>query len=891
MRTKITAFFMSVIMATAMLPMPTISAADTAADNPAYQHFMNTAEGSAYVWLGETIEGENIEFIDGQAMGITDTNDPLYNETVTLDGLVARKQYRANSSYFTLNKNFYDEGDTEFLLSITFYDFGPSEGKFYLEYHSQDGLTKQITIVKPGTNPGWMVKTMGISDIDLSKTYDNGANFKIINGAYNAFKKLEVMNVSRAERNNTDLDLKYIELEPLSRSVKAELETLRILKADDGRFSVDNLGKPCTGTDANALRNLITGTTNADEHGSETITQGELVKMYLESINLAKTGEESWVEAAERWGLTELVDFFTKDDAPATYYNLIKLLYTTLTYESSKGDILLAKLMQNGFYEGVDASKINSAIFQSIYYSQPRKLPYKKITNLFTGRTYNHINFFGKDILRGYLDVQSWLPDGSGFICGTADGHLYLYDINTQMLVHLDNVIPQSGYVAAVSCLNGWIYYVKSVENTYTIWRVHPKTLEKEAMFEFPAGISMGFLSVTNDGRYASIEVYDFSYVLERPANTTPVIRVDLVEKKLEYKWYSFSYAYDQYSVDHFQINPEDPNLIAFSHDFPSGYTAYDIYDRVNIMDMTTGDVVTYNSGRLVDGRTVQMVTHEVWGATGEHRWFSSWATEDRTEAGALPAVVKIDKDGTHRQYYETKSGNSVHANVSGDERMIGTDLYIRLISTETHQVFPIVDMSKIIGSKNHPYHPHPHLSYTGNKMSWGEEHDGVLGISWMDYTDILENEVAKGGRYPFGADVTRVSYKGIECESSITTRSGKECATAKLDKELFFDINPDVIDIDDGAAKITFEYFDVGTRPLKFTYTKGVEEINDAWKIFNKTVEIECENTKKWKTAEIIIDCGNFESIGKFETDFKIAGGEKSPYIANISVEPIEHK
>ena len=173
---------------------------------------------------------------------------------------------------------------------------------------------------------------------------------------------------------------------------------------------------------------------------------------------------------------------------------------------------------------------------------------------------------------------------------------------------------------------------------------------------------------------------------------------------------------------------------------------------------------------------------------------------------------------------------------------------------------------------------------------SWGEERDGILGISWINYTDILENEVAKGGRYPFGDDVTRVSYKGLECESSITTRAGKECAVAKPGTSIFFDINPEVIDVDDGAAKITFEYFDDGTKPLVLTYTKGVEEKNDAWKVYNKTINISRDNTKKWKTAEVVIDCGNFESIGKFETDFKIRSTEKNAYIANVKVEPIEH-
>ena len=71
-------------------------------------------------------------------------------------------------------------------------------------------------------------------------------------------------------------------------------------------------------------------------------------------------------------------------------------------------------------------------------------------------------------------------------------------------------------------------------------------------------------------------------------------------------------------------------------------------------------------------------------------------------------------------------------------------------------------------------------------------------------------------------------------------------------------------------------------------TYSKGVEEVNDAWKYFNKTINVKRTGTNKWKTAEVIIDCGNFENIGKFETDFKIKGDGLSPYITNVRVEAI---
>lgn len=882
-RKKIKAFLMATFMLIGSMPVQTTSlAADSAANKPEYRYFMNVAEGSAYVWLGEEIEGENIEFYDGIAMGITDANDPLYNELVNLDGLNARKQYRANNSYFKLDKNYYDESDTKFMLSLVFYDFGPSEGKFYLEYNSTIGTTRQITIVKPGTNPGWAVKTMFIDDLDLSTPYENGAHFKIINGAYNAFKKLEVVNIDKARREKTN-----IATTALKADIKTELESLRIIQARDERFENASLSKPCTGNDANAFRNTITGKTNSNEYGNKAITQGELVQMYMQALNLEKKEDESWVEAAERYGVADVQDYLLFDDAPATYFNLLGIVHGALVYENSKGKILLADLINNGFYEGVLTSSVNSETFQTLYYSQPRKLPYEKVTNPLTNRTYYHINFFGSTMLRSYLGVQSWLPDGSGFVCGTAQGNLYLYDIESQILTFLDQATPSDGATNSSVCANGWIYYHKSVDAQTTIWRIHPETFVKEELYTLPKGFVPTYMTLTNDGRYVAFQQQSWGGAFDVPAGTTPVVRADLVEKKTEYRYWSFDTPGGNL-VNHEQINPTNPDLIAFSHDYTSGWTTFHILDRCNIMDFSTGEVITYNSGQMPDGRTEQMVTHEVWGLSGEHRWFSSWATEGSKHPGELPAVVKIDTDGSHRQYYRTLSGNSVHAGISGDEKMICCDFDIRLIATDTHQVFRIVDLAPIVGSRNHPYHPHPHVSYSGNMASWGEERNGVLGISWVDYTDILENEVAKGGRYAFGDDVMRVSYKGIECESSITEKAGRKCAVSKPGKSIFLDINPEVIDVDNGAAKITFDYYDNGNEPLVLTYTKGVEEKNDAWKVFNKTINVRCENTKKWKTAEVVIDCGNFESIGKFETDFKIRSGEGNAYISNVKVEKI---
>lgn len=57
MKKRITAFFATLAVFVGMVPTaPVTMAADPSANKAEYKYFMNTADGSAYVWLGENIE-------------------------------------------------------------------------------------------------------------------------------------------------------------------------------------------------------------------------------------------------------------------------------------------------------------------------------------------------------------------------------------------------------------------------------------------------------------------------------------------------------------------------------------------------------------------------------------------------------------------------------------------------------------------------------------------------------------------------------------------------------------------------------------------------------------------------------------------------------------------
>ena len=887
---KIVAFLMSAVMAVGMIPSATtVTAADTAIDKAEYQYFLNNAEGSAYAVLGEKIEQKGLEFIDGLASGVKDKSNEIYNELTNIDGLDARKQYNTNYSYFKVNDDFYEDTDHEFMFSITFYDYGPSEGKYYFEYHTTTGGTKQVTLIKPGTNPGWSVKTICVDDVDLSKTYSNGATVRIINGAYNSFRKFEIVNVNKVRREK-----KNPNLTALGNDILRELDNLKLVSVTDPRFANTELAKPATAYDVQDIKNIILNTPKAQNNASktETMTQGQLVTSFMQAVGATKKDGESAVEAARRMGIIDVSGFFLFDEAPATNYNLLGIAYSILAYETPTGKNLLDDIINSGFYKGVDLTKISNEVFQYRYYSVPRKCEYSIITEPATGRTFKHVDFFGGNLIRPYLSNQSWTLDAKRFVCGTATGYLYLYDTETQMMTYLDQAKPNSANLIAGVAGDGYIYYITS-SGIEQLWRIHPDTLEKEMMYEFPLEVKVLLFNITNDGKYMSIEPAGENGYYTRPAGTYPVIRINLETKEADWRYYEFSYSN---WLNHQQINPTDPDLIAFSHEARlnevSGYAA--IWDRAGIMNMATGEPYFLNQGRLGEnsGNAAQTFTHEMWSFDGKYRYLCSWA--NGTLDGNQSAVVRFDKDGTHPQYYVTEGvpkGTANHAGMSGDNRMLCSDMsMVSLISTETHQVFPITDVATLTSGKGHPYHPHPHLSDYHHMANWGHVYKGVLGVAWFDYTKILETEVADGGRYPMGDYVDRISYEALECESSITTRANVECAVAKPGKWLFLDVKRDVLDSNNCAVKLTFDYFDNTDKAIEIVYTKGVEEYNDFWKRYNMQTQVRRNGTNKWKTAEVIIDCINLESIGKFESDFKFKGVQGSAYISNIRIERIDN-
>ena len=839
----------------------------------------------AYVNFYDTKQSRNMTFIDGIAMGITDSSDPLFFEKVTEDGLEGRKQYSANFTYLVVDDSFYGADDHEFVVNIMYYDYGPSEGKYYLEYTNTSGVMQQITVIKNGRNPGWKYVSVVLTDCDLSQKYDNGASLRIQNGYYNTWRRVEIVNVSKHKREKSDIT-------GLS---QLGLEKARILELDDPMFSHTNAAKPCSYYDAAMWANKYAlKNTALNSSIDKTLTQGELIKLFMDALGVDYSTKTDIVEYALEIGFIQKDSLFLFDSAVAMYYHLGALLNDVLEYETEPGVPYIMKMFEGGYFGDYAASDINNTVFINAYMSQPKKLPSVRVTDNLTGRTFNYINFFGSRFGRPYFTSPGWLHDGSGFLCTTPDGGLYIYNIKTEVIRF---IAQASSEMDGVVGEDGMIYYFGKEGVLNTMNRVDPNDpgLESKVVYRFPKGVSCSLPIVSADGKYFGGSISDPTNVFNVPKGTYPVVIFEFPEESLpgipdnNHKVQSYAFPEpDKGFLNHNQLNPVYTNLIYFGHECDTSLYKYnDICDRANIMDINTGEVINYNQGYRKAGSAYEMITHETWSADGEELFLVA-QLQEYEEGETIHSLVQVRKDGTHKQYHRTGNLENVfnHTFLSGDKKFASFDqCFTGLMCLETDQIFPIAQANRIVGTKSEPYHAHARIARNHRLMDWGYEHEGVLGIAWYDFTDIEENEVAKGGRYKVNEYVERVSYENLDCESSQVEKDGKICQLAKAGQEIFYSINPDIADNNNDEIVITFDYLDNSRDAITLTYTKGVVHPNDECSRFNKTRKIYGTATGRWKTATIKIASANCESIGKYNTDFTIKGGGKPLYITNVKV------
>ncbi len=903
---RIASALLSLAMAVSILP---VSSVTLAKEDTEKEYLAFTAPDSAYVNMHGSLESRSASFIDGISLGISDTKDPNYFELVQLDGLEARKQYSTNSTYIKVDKGFYEEGD-ELLISIVFYDFGPSEGKYYFEYIKKGGAgAYQQTIYKPGRNPGWKAITVYAEDF-VPEGYENGATFRIVNGAFNAFRKIEIINLSKQRREKTVPQLKTLGLSKLR-----SLEKISILPLDDPTFAQEKLSTPASSYDIKSFANKYSMKKDliSSEEKSKTMTQAEMIKIFMDIAGIDYENQTSIVDYALSIGFVESSSYFLFDEAPATYFNLGSLLNDILYYESSKDNPFILELYNKGFFGKLTIAQIGSDELSAVYYKGARKNPYVAITDNTTGRTFKYINFYGTMLMRPYFSEQQWLLDGKRFLCGTPTGYIYLYDTETQIMQFLARGAPSTNDSDGVVGPDGMIYYHSTYNGYNTFNRIDPNdpNLESKVVYTYPEGVTSVTEYIAADGTYFGGDIRDPYDKLGKVPDpdyhkvVTFFIKEGNIPGVPDYNHKIVYYKFpnpDMGTLNHVQSNPVYPELSFFVHEanIAGGYEYNHITDRCNVINIETGEHINFNTGIFGYGAATQ-VQHESWSPDGKYLYFVGGGTIGGKGKGGYytgrGSIIRIDKDATHRQYYNFPNSDQVNMNHcfpgENNDYIAADSAWVSVANLKTMQNFNITNIEwQFPPGEKHPYHAHAQVAWgKGNYMlSWGHVHEGILGVAWYDFSDIVKYEVAKGGRYKINDYVECVSYKTLVCESDEVVKNGVTARRIKSGKELYLAVNTEIADTTDDAVKVTFDYLDNGKEPIKFWYTRGVKnQDSDVFMIYNANTSFKRKGTGKWKTMTINIDSANMESIGEYESDFRIVGGAKDTYIANIKVEKVE--
>ncbi len=358
------------------------------------------------------------------------------------------------------------------------------------------------------------------------------------------------------------------------------------------------------------------------------------------------------------------------------------------------------------------------------------KHEYQKLTSDL-GIPFNFLTIDGENTYRSYFGRYTWLPDDSGFICGSEDGSFYYYNVAEQQLVFLDKAnepaANQPFMPTYVNPVNGLVYYLKtSREGFEELWCADPKSREIKPIYTAEHKMMHIGVEVSNDARYTYYYMY-INKVYMDPNDRMEFGRIDLELGRIDRtRYYGCSYSNH---LNHFILNPEYPELLLFNHE----QLGCPVYDRANVMNLDTGVVTSYK--QLDD----DAAAHMLWTRDGKYMTVS-----DYPWSGSVFSVVDKSLDNKTRmtRLIEQSYGGCTHCMIDNDLKYaLGDDhegvCFFNFQTGEKHCITRTLPDSR----KKHCNEAHSEITASGKIASWGlVGPDGKLGVAWME-TSYFENK------------------------------------------------------------------------------------------------------------------------------------------------------
>ncbi len=652
------------------------------------------SEKSAYILFKETDVMHGMTYLQA---GNAAESQPNYNKLVNFAGLQGRQYLKENILAMTFDKDFATEEENRFIVNIDYYDYGGA-GSFQVEYMPKGASSSnKLTVVKKGDMSGgtvdfpdgkWWRVSMLINDANFTGKLDGGFDLKIHTGAWNAFSKVEVVNISRYGDSTAELGTYNMgaaevlnklgvfngfgdgeKFDPQLSKVLTRQEALKLLITCYGlKDEAESLNLNPTTQKVSADFACYAGLAedkgvieaNAELDLTQTFTQRELLVWYLRLIGIEDS--DLWNNA---YTIARNLDLFNDENMlmqPERTANVdaLVVLAANVFAESNR------KTGYNAFTKGFEEGKYTYETVVQLGYSglskwmrkNPFKLPSQKKVDQLTGRTYHVVDFFDTMANKPYFTQNCVAMDNKRIYFGTADFDIYEYNIETEMCRWICRGDRLSNI--DITPLNNLWYTVnnqiRKVDlDTYEDIFVH------EGIKDYKGNYSS--MQVNNDESMLSIELPSDDGVPEttRP-NVCPggftaryINFLDLTKGE-EAEW-DFSHVvysdYDGAYINHFCLNPNPKykQWCFFAHDdyLVNAYTGKNtqMHQRNWMLNLDTDEYFNVYDQRWFiqpekDNVETGVITngsnHESWSRNGE--WFTTGLVH--THVAGKPVAMSL---------------------------------------------------------------------------------------------------------------------------------------------------------------------------------------------------------------------------------------------------------
>ena len=847
------------------------------------------SDTSAYLFLKETDQSRGMSYVPAKN---NDENDVNYNKLVTFSGMQGRQYKASNVLTMKFDKGFADESDSVFVVNIDYYDYGGG-GYFNVEYlpRGQEEPVK-LAVLKQGDGSGgtfeypggkWWRVSMLIEDANFTGKLPGGADIRIYTSAWNAFAKVEVLNISK----NTE---PTAHLGTFNMSAAQALNKLGLFDGfgTDGKFDA-GLAKVLTRQEALKLmmtayglgedavkRNLKPASQNVDpeyacyaglaqEKGiidadanldlKSEFTQRELIVWYLKLMGFEDS--DLWGNAyklAEEQGWIISENMIMQPERTANVDALVLFAVNTFAESNRKtGYNAFSKGFEEGIYTYQTIVDVNHAAINKWMQQNPFKLPSTTVVDPLTGRTYHTVNLFGKESTIPYFTQRCVSMDNKRVYFNTADLNLWEYNIETEMCRWIAKCGKKRCFV--ITPLNNLWY-----ANNNQIHKVDLDTYEDTVVCDGVPGYNGYYqlMQVNNDETWLSCELED----VKVPEDVRPyrpggryINLLNLKTGEWVYDYY-FQMPAGNPTFNHFCINPkpEYKNYVFFAHEHNNEnvYTGGNTYqfDRNWMLNTDTNEYFNvFNQRWYIQPEKDNVATgivstgsnHESWSGNGE--WFGT-ATYPMTIYGVtlrgftrgVMALMRPDgsdvwhvpADYSATQNYYYQNAAICHSSMNWDASwIIGDTSYnsqrqtdFNLTETKTGKNYLLARFPHN-GANNG--HVHPQFSNDSSFVVFGgwTPDFKVAQWGWMDVSDITSNP-SEGSRFDISESCESFSYKG-DFDHYIEPTFNEDGSVKEIKipagRQMYVDVKKTVVEKDNTPATITITYKDDSKMPLKLCY------------------------------------------------------------------------